>query len=163
MCDTCKILHSLQSAAIALLSFLPAPPEAYSNGILAKHVCTAHISHLASLPCHSCTDRLLYRQTAAPCMLITRYTCTACCAVVLLLPSNQLVTALAHIATQRRVLCAVHGGVSLHCGRSQHSSFVLDRSSLSNPVQPAGVLQQALTTTCLHSYVRLTYHHCAAD
>ena len=93
-------------------------------------------------------------------MLITKYTCTACCAVVLLLPSYQLVTAVVHIAMQWYMLCAVHGGVSMHCGRSQHSSLC---AGWVVSVQPAGVLQQALTPICLHSYVRLIYHHCAAD
>ena len=93
-------------------------------------------------------------------MLITKHTCTACCAVILILPSYQLVTAVAHIATQCSVLCAVHGGVSVHCGRSQHSCVCAGRVV---SVQPAGVLQQALTPICLHSYVRLTYYHCAAD
>ncbi len=79
---------------------------------------------------------------------------------VLVLPSYQLVTAVVHIAMQCYMFCAVHGGVSMHCGRSQHSSLC---AGWVVSVQPAGVLQPAPTPICPHNIVHLLYHHCAAD
>ncbi len=102
----------------------------------------------------------LHRQTAAPCMLITKHTCTACCAVILILPSYQLVTAVVHMAMQCCMLCAVHDGVSVHCGRNQHSSLC---AGWVISVQSAGVLQQALITICPCNIVHLLYHQCATD